>query len=237
MLPVDQEAEETQSKVFIVDDHPVLRRGLSALIESEVDLTVCGEAADTDSALAAIHATQPDLVIVDLALADSDGLDLVKQMKRRHPKIPSLVLSMYPEAVYAERSFRSGARGYLSKRQLDDTVLIAIRELLDGKNYMSDKLKERFAAKFVNAGTPDAASPLESLSDRELQIFRQIGLALTTRQIAEKLNRSIKTVESHREHIKQKLGIGTANELIQWATLWVATGEIDVPSPCGPSED
>ena len=217
------------SRILIVDDHPVLRLGLTALIESVKDLIVCGQAANTHDAVAEIERTAPDLVVVDLALEGSDGLDLLKEMKARCPGIPALVLSMYPEAVYAERSFRAGARGYVSKQQLDDTVLIAIREILEGGTYMSDKLKERLASKFVNGDPLDSRSPLETLSDRELQVFRYIGQARSTRQIAESLNLSFKTIESHREHIKQKLGLSTAAELSQRAALWVATGQADPP--------
>lgn len=214
-----------KSRILIVDDHPVLRRGLAALIESEPDLTVCGEAADTRTALEAIEECEPDIAIIDVALDASDGLDLLKEMRNRHPGLPALVLSMYPEAVYAERSLRAGARGYISKQQLDDTVLTAVRKILAGGTYMSETLKDRLATKFVNGKTLDSGSTLDVLSDRELQVFRLIGQAKTTREIADSLHLSIKTIESHREHIKHKLGLSTAAELSQRAALWVAMGE------------
>lgn len=214
-----------KSRILIVDDHPVLRRGLAALIESEPDLTVCGEAADTRTALEAIEECEPDIAIIDVALDASDGLDLLKEMRNRHPGLPALVLSMYPEAVYAERSLRAGARGYISKQQLDDTVLTAVRKILAGGTYMSETLKDRLATKFVNGKTLDSGSTLDALSDRELQVFRLIGQAKTTREIADSLHLSIKTIESHREHIKHKLGLSTAAELSQRAALWVAMGE------------
>jgi len=210
--------------ILLVDDHPVLRRGLASLIESEPDLAVCGEAATCRAALEAIRDSRPDLVTVDLELDGSDGLDLVKDMKTHHPEIPALVLSMHDETVYAERSLRAGARGYITKQQLDDTVLVAIRRLLEGETYMSDKLEARLAAKFVGGRTLETDSPLDALSDRELQVFRLIGQGRSTRQIAETLHLSIKTIESHREHIKQKLNLESAPELARRATQWVETG-------------
>jgi DNA-binding NarL/FixJ family response regulator len=202
----------------------VLRRGLASLIEIEPDLAVCGAAATAQAALEALSERQPDLLIVDLALEDSDGLDLVKAVKRSHPVVPTLVLSMHDEAVYAERSLRAGARGYVTKQQLDETVLTAIRRVLDGKTYMSAGLEQRLATKYIGGGSLETGSPLDALSDRELQVFRQIGLGRSTRQIAESLKLSIKTIESHREHIKQKLGLETTEALAQRATQWVETG-------------
>ncbi|HEY0554999.1 MAG TPA: response regulator transcription factor [Thermoanaerobaculia bacterium] len=210
--------------ILIVDDHPMFRRGLASLIESEPDLAVCGQAGSSAVALQAAQQSQPDLAIVDLSLGESDGLDLVKELKRRHPRIPALVLSMHDEAVYAERSLRAGARGYVTKQQLDETVLVAIRRLLAGEIYMSGTVGERLAARFVAGRTLATHSPLEALSDRELQVFRLIGQGRSTRQIAETLHLSIKTIETHREHLKQKLQVETATELAHRATQWVETG-------------
>jgi DNA-binding NarL/FixJ family response regulator len=225
-MPAETPEPEPRAKktIFIVDDHPVLRRGLASLIEIEPDLAVCGAAATAQAALEALSERQPDLLIVDLALEDSDGLDLVKAVKRSHPVVPTLVLSMHDEAVYAERSLRAGARGYVTKQQLDETVLTAIRRVLDGKTYMSAGLEQRLATKYLGGGSLETGSPLDALSDRELQVFRQIGLGRSTRQIAESLKLSIKTIESHREHIKQKLGLETTEALAQRATQWVETG-------------
>ncbi len=164
------------------------------------------------------------LVIVDLVLEGCDGLDLVKDMKTRHPQIPALVLSMHDEAVYAERSLRAGARGYVTKQELDDTLLTAIHRLLDGEIYMSHKLETRLAAKYVTGRTLDTNSVLDALSDRELKVFRLIGQGRSTRQIAETLHLSIKTIESHREHIKGKLRIESNANPAQRATQWVETG-------------
>jgi DNA-binding NarL/FixJ family response regulator len=210
--------------ILIVDDHPMLRRGLATLIESESDLVVCGEVASCAAALDAIREHSPDLVMVDLSLDGCDGLDLIKQMKTRNPEIPVLVLSMYDEALYAERALRAGARGYVTKQQLDDTVLVAIRCLLGGEMYLSSKLERQLAAKCLGARTVIAESPLQALSDRELQVFRLIGQGRSTRQIAATLHLSIKTVESHREHIKQKLRLESATELSHRAIRWVETG-------------
>ena len=207
--------------VLIVDDHPILRRGLAALIESESDLAVCGEAASCQAGLEAIREHQPDLVIVDLELKESHGLDLVKALQSSHPEIPALVISMHNEAVYAERCLRAGARGYVSKQQLDETVLVAIRHVLAGKTYLSDGLAGRLAAKYVDGKILDTNSALDTLSDRELQVFRLIGQGRSTRQIAKTLHRSIKTIESHREHIKLKLSIESSEKLAQRATQWV----------------
>ncbi len=211
--------------ILIVDDHPVLRRGLSALIESERDLAVCGEAISYKTALEAILKFQPDLVVVDIALKGSDGLSLVKYLKAHHPEIPTMVLSMHDEAMYGERALRAGASGYVTKAQLDQTILLAIRQVLDGETYMSKGLEARLAAKYLAGRTLDTGSPLEALSDRELQVFRLIGQGRSTRQIAETLTLSIKTIESHVEHIKQKLVIQSATELAQRAIQWVEAGK------------
>jgi DNA-binding NarL/FixJ family response regulator len=208
-------------KILIVDDHPVMRRGLAALIESEPDFTVCGEAASCAEALEAIRQSPPDLVIVDLVLGDDDGLSLIKAMKIRHPDIPSLVLSMHDESVYAERSLRAGAMGYVSKQQLDDDILHAIRRLFDGEPYLSPTLEQRLAAKYLGGQAPESDSPVDTLSNRELQVFRLIGQGKTTREIAETLTLSIKTIESHRENIKHKLALKSSAELAQRATQWV----------------
>jgi DNA-binding NarL/FixJ family response regulator len=218
------EPRRSRKSVLLVDDHPVLRRGLKALIDSDPGLFVCAEAASCSMALAAIRATRPDLVIVDLALEGSDGLDLVKEMKIRHPRIPALVLTMYDEAVYAERALRAGARGYVTKSQLDDTVLKAIGCLLGGEVYMSEGLKSRFAEKYLRGRTLETDSRVQTLSDRELRVFQLIGQGRTTRQIAGALNLSIKTIETHRDHIKRKLMVESAAELTRRAVQWVETG-------------
>lgn len=207
--------------IVIVEDHPIARRGLVALIDSVPDLAIAAEAATCHVALDAIRRLQPDLVIVDLALGEDDGLDLVRAIKAQHPGIPSLVLSMFDEAVYAERSLRAGARGYVNKRQLDDTLLLAIQRVLEGETYMSEGLQRRLANAYLVGGSPETSPRLSVLSDRELQVYRLIGQGLPTRDIAEHLHLSIKTIESHREHIKRKLAFKSSAELTHDATCWV----------------
>ncbi len=224
MATTHEQTRTAISTVVIVDDHPVLRRGLTALIESESDLAVCGEAASANEALELIGASKPQIVIVDLTLDDSDGLELVKAMKAKHPDIPALVLSMHDEAVYAERSLKAGAKGYVSKQQLDETVLVAIRCVLTGETYMSDALKSGLAMKFIRGQTLVTGWPLDALSDRELQVFELIGGGLSTRDVAGALKLSVKTVESHVEHIKHKLNLESGTALTQRAIRWVETG-------------
>jgi len=225
-MPFSESVAPARRMLLVVDDHPILRRGLTALIESEPGLAVCGAVGTRAAALNAIRESPPDLAIVDLALGDEDGLDLLKEIKTRYPKVPSLVLSMHDEAVYAERALCAGALGYVAKHELDKTVLGAIRCALAGEIYMSEALQRRLAQRYVGGRTLETSSPMHTLSDRELQVFRQIGQGRTTRQIAGTLNRSVKTIESHLEHIKNKLGIMSAAELAQRATQWVETGRI-----------
>lgn len=222
--PTLEQGRVARPAILIVDDHSMLRRGLTALIESDPAFGVCAQAATRRDALEAIRNNCPDLVIVDLALGDDDGLELVKEIKTRHPHIASLVFSMHDESLYAERCLRAGARGYVSKQNLDETLLVAIHCVLDGKTYMSEVLAARLAARYLGGQTLQTDSPLGALSDREQQVFGLIGRGRTTRQIAQSMNLSIKTIESHREHIKRKLAIATSAELAQRATHWVETG-------------
>ncbi|WP_430642591.1 response regulator [Bradyrhizobium paxllaeri] len=202
-----------------------------ALIQSEPGLAAHDAVGTRLAALEAIRKRPPDLVIVDLVLGDEDGLDLVKEIKARHPGIPSLVLSVHDEAVYAERALGAGALGYVAKHQLDETVLAAIRQVLAGETYMSEALQRRLAKQYIGGRSLETASPVRMLSDRQLQIFRLVGQGRTTRQIAGVLSRSVKTVESHLAHIKDKLAIETAAELAQRATQWVESGRIGGSSP------
>lgn len=212
--------------IVIVEDHSIVRRGLSALINGEPDLAVCGEAATCEAGLRAVERHAPDLVIVDLGLeGGDDGLALVKTLKLSHPKTPALVLSMHPEGVYAERALRAGARGYLSKQQLDETLLLAIRRLLRGDMYMSEALATRLATRFVGGRDRAADSPMDALSDRELQVFGLLGQGRGTRAIAQALYLSVKTIETYREHLKEKLGLDSGPELIRSAVHWVESGQ------------
>jgi DNA-binding NarL/FixJ family response regulator len=194
--PTAEPAGPARKTLLVVDDHPLLRRGLTALIESEPGLAVDGAVGTRVTALDSIKKCRPDLVIIDLALGDEDGLDLVKEIKTRYPNIPSLVLSMHDEAVYAERALSAGALGYVTKHQLDETVLGAIRHALAGETYMSEALRRRLAERYVGGRTLESASPMHTLSDRELQVFRLKGQGRTTRQIAGTLTRSVKNPTS-----------------------------------------
>lgn len=211
--------------VLIVDDHPLLRRGLTALIESDPDLIVCAEAGSCAEALDALCHRVPDLVIVDLELDGRGGLELISDIRERYPSLPILVLSMHTQAAFAERALRAGARGYVTKQEFDQTVLTAIRRVLAGGMFVSEKIEARFLETFLAGSVSIDDSPLHRLSDRELEVFRAIGRGRTTRQIAADFHLSIKTIESHREHIKQKLGLTSSAEMAQRATQWVESGQ------------
>jgi len=208
-------------RVLIVDDHPIVRQGLAQLIDQERDLHVCGQAEDAHEAMQAIRTLKPDMVIVDISLKDTSGMELIKDLKVQRADLPILTLSMHDESVYAERSLRAGARGYIMKQEATEKVITAIRRVLAGEVYVSDTVATRMVSKLAT-GTV-SASPLESLSDRELEVFRLIGEGNATRQIAEKLHLSVKTIETYRAHIKEKLGFKDANELFRAAIEWVNT--------------
>ena len=211
-----------KARIFLVDDHPIVRQGLSQLINQESDLVMCGHAEDARSAMEAITASRPDLVIVDISLAGPDGLDLLKQVRLTDPALPVLILSMLDESLYAGRALRAGANGYIMKQEATDNVLVAVRRILHGEIYVSDRMARRIVAQL--AGHPAAAkgSPIDLLSDRELEVFRLIGQGQSTRHIAEALCLSVKTVESYQAHIKDKLSLKNSRELMQHAVQWVA---------------
>jgi len=206
-------------KVFLVDDHPIVRQGLALFIDREPDLMVCGEADGATSALHAIQEAAPDFVVLDISLDGPDGLELLKTLRVRYPNLPVLVLSMHDEAVYAERALRAGANGYIMKQEATDRVLTAIRHILGGDVYLSDRLTKRMLQQFVN-GSVSPRDPLAKLSDRELEVYRLIGAGHSTRQIADELHVSTKTVESYQAHIKEKLALRNARELVQHAVEW-----------------
>jgi DNA-binding NarL/FixJ family response regulator len=214
-------------KVFIVEDHPLMREGLIRLISLQSDLRICGEAATIHEALKLIPVSKPDIVIVDLTLAGSSGLDLIKDMKLRSLKSFVLVLSMHDESLYAERALRAGAKGYIMKEQAAKEVLKAIHRILAGEIYLSDKMNAKMLHKLVDSRTDGKTPPEGSLSDRELQVFQFIGQGRGTRQIAEDLHISAKTVESYRAHIKVKMNLKDAHELTQHAMHWVQTNRLN----------
>ncbi len=214
-------AKKTKIKkfVFLVDDHPAMRQGLKELINQESDLAVCGEAGDIPSALEGILAKKPDIAIVDLTLKEASGLDLVKDLKIRFAALPVLILSMHNEALYAERSLRAGARGYIMKEATTENIIAAIRRVLGGDIYLSSDVSSKMLKQMAGVTTINA-DPVESLSDRELEVFRLIGDGLRTRDIADRLHLSVKTVESYREHIKIKLHLDNAAKLTRSAVEW-----------------
>jgi DNA-binding NarL/FixJ family response regulator len=207
-------------KVLIVDDHPVVREGLALHLATCPGLEVCGEAEDVPSALALLASTQPDLAIVDISLKNSNGLELIRRMKDRHDPVRILVWSMYPENLYAERALRAGAQGYLNKGQATRHVLDAIQVILQGEVYVSGGLANQLLKRAVGRKM-EARSPIDSLSDRELQVFQLIGEGLTTERIADRMHVSPKTVETFRARIKEKLGLCNMTQLIQRAAQWV----------------
>ncbi len=216
-----------KKKILLVEDHPIFRLGLGELINTEDDLEVCGGAENVSQALQAIADLQPDLVVADITLENSDGIDLVKEVSKRYRRLPVLMLSMHDEFLYAERALHAGARGYIMKQEAMESVVTAIRHVLGGKVYLNDAMKERILANIADRTTAADKAPLERLTDREMEVFSLIGLGFTTREIARKLHLSIKTIGTYRERIKEKLNLKHATELIRHAVYWEKTGKPD----------
>jgi DNA-binding NarL/FixJ family response regulator len=212
---------DRRTKILLVDDHAVVRFGIAQLINSQRDLVVCGEEEDASHAMEAIARLNPELVIADISLKESSGLELMRNIKAQYPKLPVLVVSAHDESVYADVAFRAGALGYLMKEEALGKVITAIRRVLGGGIYVSDALAAKMLQQQVR-GQPDlTASPVKGLSDREVEVFKMIGQWKTTRQIADELHLSVKTIEYYREQIKKKLNLKSAAELTQHATTWV----------------
>jgi len=210
---------ENRHRVFLVDDHPLVREGLANLINHQDDLTVCGEAEDSAEAMAGIARTQPDVALIDISLKNESGLELVKNLDDRFPELGQIVLSMHDEALYAERALRAGARGYVMKRETTKSVLTAIRRVLGGDTYISDRVVNVMARR-MSSRKAAAKSPVERLSDRELEIFRLLGQGRTTSQIAEDLRLSLKTVQAYCARAKEKFGVSSLTELLRAAIRW-----------------
>ncbi len=208
-------------KILIVDDHPLMRKGLAMTLDAEPDLNVCGQVADAEEALGALEEFDPDLAIVDISLPGMSGLELIKHMQALRPALRTLVVSRHDEALYAERAIRAGARGYVMKLEASDMIVKAVRRVLRGGIYVSEEINERLLLGLAAGRQELAQSPLEVLSDRELEVFELTGRGLGTREIAERLHLSVKTVESYRARIKDKLNLKTAAELMQHAVQWV----------------
>jgi DNA-binding NarL/FixJ family response regulator len=211
--------DNARIRILIVDDHPLVRESLKKIIQGEPDLVVCGEAEDREQALEIVRAAGPRLAIVDLTLKSSHGLELIKDLRERFPEVQSLVLSMHDEMIHAERAIRAGARGYITKREVPARILLAIRQILNGEIYWSEKAAARVASKIARAAP--TTTKFDLLTDREMQVFQLIGSGQSTRQIAATLHIDVSTVETYRARIKEKLDIDSGLELIRHAINWV----------------
>lgn len=216
---MDQPSPE-KNRLLIVDDHPLFREGLRQIIERDADLIVCGEAADAAEALQAIPQLKPDLVLVDISLGSGNGVDLIKAIKNQYDELPVLVVSMHDESLYAERSLRAGAMGYVMKHEPGKIVKAAIHKVLGGEIYLSEKMSSAVISRFMRGQGDRPSSPLELLSDRELEVFRLLGQGKGTRQIAQDLDVTITTINSFRNRIKEKLHLKSATEVMLHAIQW-----------------
>src|SRR6202167_1359397 len=210
----------TRKRILVVDDHPIAPQVLTLLINREPDMLVCGEAEEAMGGLHVLASARPDVLIVDISLNGPDGLDLLKSIRTTHPTLPVLILSMHDESIYAERALRAGANGYIMKQEATEKVLVAVRRILAGEVYVSDRIADKMLKHYITGSGSLRNSSIADLSDRELEVFRLIGEGHGTRQIAEELYLSVKTVESYQAHIKEKLSLRSARELMQHAIQW-----------------
>ncbi len=218
-------AAPKQTHILLVDDHPIVRQGLTQLIDREPDMTVCGEAESGPQAISVLEKDGCDMAIVDLSIHGGNGIDLVKNIVAMWPGFPTLILSMHDESIYAERALRAGARGYVMKQEATEMMMEAIRRVMRGEIYLSNEMNTRILSRVVESPGGEKRSIIDRLSDRELEVLTLIGRGHGTRQIAEGLNLSVKTVESHRAHLKEKLKVGTAPELVRFGVEWVRSQE------------
>jgi len=216
----DRAAQSTKKNVLVVDDHPLLRQGLALLINQQQDMQVCGEAEEAHAAMQAVTQSRPDIIILDISLNGPDGLELLKSIRACDPDLPVLILSMHDEAIYAERALRARANGYIMKQEATEKVLVAVRRILNGELYLSDRMSNKMLQHYIGGAPSMIQSRISSLSDRELEVFRLIGEGRATREIAEELHLSVKTVETYQAHIKDKLALRSGRELIQHAIQW-----------------
>ncbi|MEW6302279.1 MAG: response regulator transcription factor [Verrucomicrobiota bacterium] len=216
-------AASAAKRILIVDDHPIMRQGLALLINNEADLAVCGEAENAHQALELVEKTKPDLVLADISMPGKGGLELVKDIHAMYPDVYVLVLSMHDESLYAERVLRAGGRGYVMKQEGGKKLIDAIRQVLTGQIYVSGQMSAKILEIFSGRRPESSSSPVELLTDREFEVFQLIGKGKSTREIAEELHISIKTVEVHRVNMKEKLKLQTAPELIHYAVRWIET--------------
>ncbi|MFN7139453.1 MAG: response regulator [Limisphaerales bacterium] len=220
-------AKKNQTKILLIDDHPLLRNGIAQLISQQKDLVVCGEVDDSLKALDSIEQTNPDIVILDITLKKMSGIEVLKHIKVRFPRVKVLILSMHDETLYAPRALRAGASGYIMKQEAAENVIAALRKILGGEVYISERMATQMLSRMVGGRATPISSPVDLLSDRELEVFTLLGKGDGTRDIAEKLNLSVKTIESHRAHIKEKLNLKNATELVRHAVQWVASETVD----------
>jgi DNA-binding NarL/FixJ family response regulator len=210
-------------RILVVDDHPMMRQGLAQLIGAEPDLAVCGEAENAESALDNLGVLKPDLVLADISLPGKNGLELIKDFQVVQPGLAVLVISMHDESLYAERVLRAGGRGYIMKQEGGKKLMLAIRQVLDGKIYVSEKISAEILEIFSGRRAGTESSPVEKLTDREFEVFQLVGRGKGTREIAAKLHLSVKTVEVHRANIKTKLELNSAAELVRFSVRWSET--------------
>ena len=212
--------DSARKRVLIVDDHPLMRDGITQLIDQQADLEVCGSASNAVEALKILDSRHPDLLLVDISLPGMDGIELIKNVRKGHPTLPVLVLSMHPESLYAERAVRAGAKGYVMKHASADILLAAVRKVLSGRLYLSPEMAERMLEKATANSLDPSESAVDRLSDRELEIFKLLGRGYKPHRIAEELLLSVKTVETYCSRLKQKLGAKDAAELLRLAISW-----------------
>lgn len=212
-------------RLLIVDDHPVVRHGIKQLIDQSGDFVTCGQAENAQAALEAMRQLKPDVVLLDVSMPGTNGIELIKLMLAEQPRLRILMLSMHDESLYALRALRAGAKGYVMKQQAMENVLEALRKVTSGGIYVSPQFGEKLIFKAIKGSDGDLASPIETLSDRELEVLQHFGRGRNTREIAEALHLSVKTIETHRSHIKEKLGLKDADELVKFATEWITMSE------------
>lgn len=217
---VMKKSTQAKKRILIVDDHPMMREGLALLIDHEPDLCVASQADNAAQALSAVATQPPDLVLVDISLPDRNGLELIKDIQSLRPALPILAVSMHDEMLYAERVLRAGGRGYIMKQEGGEKLMQAIRQVLNGRVYVSERMSEKILEIFSGRRPAEPNSPLERLSDREFEVFQLVGQGQGTRQIAQRLRLSIKTVEVHRANIKKKLEMKTGTDLVRYAIRW-----------------
>jgi DNA-binding NarL/FixJ family response regulator len=225
VLPEPAPALKTTRRLLIVDDHPVFRHGAIQLISTMPEVTICGEAENAPSALHAMRQLRPEIALIDVSLPGTNGIELIKLMLAEEPRLIILIVSMHDESLYALRALRAGAKGYVMKQQAAENVLDALRKVMNGGIYVSPQFSERLVFKAIQGSDTDLGSPVDKLSDRELEVLQLFGRGKSTRAIADSLHLSVKTVETHRAHIKEKLGFKDAEEMVRFATEWITASE------------